>query len=159
VIDQAEVLIRKFGASLLVELYELVKRAGDESCALQLFFVVNSDQAVESLLALNGGKLFTVVDVPPAAVEDVERCLGATVASVYRDMEGVLGAAIQYAREDADGGTHCQQWPTDLVTYKRQFWEASYESKFGVTTAVSEDEIAAAVKGDRKHPVSFPRGS
>lgn len=147
VIDQAEELIGALGAELLVGLYELVKMAKTKPKTLRLIFVVNSDKAVESLLALNGGDLFTVVTVPQPSVSDVEKQLGKHTASVYKDMHGSLGVAMSYARqEDAAAENEPEvERAKARVTYHDKYQE-TFLRKFGVERAVSLEEIRAVGK-------------
>jgi hypothetical protein len=137
VIDQAEGLIRTLGAPFLVELFELVKRARDEPHALQLIFVVTSDLAVQSLEALNGGVLFTVVDVPQPEVGEVERLLGKPTAAVYKEMGGSLGVAMDYVTTQPAGQTAAQ--------YQKQR-EMSFMKKYGVKNPVDKDAIRRYVR-------------
>jgi hypothetical protein len=96
VFDQAEELIGRLGAKFVNYMNQLTKTACDQPHSLQLFFIVNTDNAVKSLQALNGGNRFLVVDVTKPSVEAVRDSMGERFSEVYEDVDCIFGVAKDY---------------------------------------------------------------
>jgi hypothetical protein len=131
IIDQAEELIRAHRAEFLVLVKELVRLNRNCPSTLQIIFVVNTNEAVQSLQNLNGGDLFEpVVQCPTPDMIHVEATLGAKVAGLFDKFDRRLGVAMSY---DKIGGPTT---PEDFL----EAYRASYK-KDVVSTVVTKDEI------------------
>ena len=143
IIDRAEELIRRYRADFLVLVKELVRINCNCPSTLQVIFVVNTNEAVQSLQNLNGGDLFEpVVQCPTPNVAQVEAALGKKVAGFFVKFDNRLGVAMSYNRLDVamsyDGATN----PADKFFEE---YQASY--KKDVEKTVTKDEIGELTDG------------
>ena len=153
IIDQSEELIAMYRAAFVTQVEHLVKFGRDFPTHLQLMFVVNTEAAVDSLLALNGGDLFRVVEYQNPAADDVRAAFGASVAidkiqrgtsqtifvpidefvEVFTGVDNNIGLAFSYYND-----TFANESPAEYKARK----EASYTDKRKVINAVTKAEIA-----------------
>jgi hypothetical protein len=135
IIDQAEELICAHRADFLLTVSPLVKLCRDRPSTLQLIFVVNSDAAVQSLDALNGGTLFTLVQCPKPSYDDVVVSFGADeqFVDIFRKLDSCIGLVYDYFRDHKDSES-----PEQYLLRKRR----SYLDIIQVVKEVSREELA-----------------
>lgn len=100
VVDQAEELLRAYGADFLVGVYNLVKGARDHK-TVQLILVINSENAVKSLKLMNGGNVFDIIYAPKVTRNAVVKEYGEEFAKIFDACDSCLGVALDYVRDKA----------------------------------------------------------
>jgi hypothetical protein len=98
VVDQAEELLRAYGADFLVGVYNLVKGARDHK-TVQLILVINSENAVKSLKLMNGGDVFDIIYAPKVTRNAVVKEYGEEFAKIFDACDSCLGVALDYVRK------------------------------------------------------------
>lgn len=97
-VDQAEELLRAYGADFLVGVYNLVKGARDHK-TVQLILVINSENAVKSLKLMNGGNVFDIIYAPKVTRNAVVKEYGEEFAKIFDACDSCLGVALDYVRD------------------------------------------------------------
>jgi hypothetical protein len=100
VVDQAEELLRAYGADFLIGVYNLVKGARDHK-TVQLILVINSENAVKSLKLMNGGNMFDIIYAPKVTRNAVVKEYGEEFAKIFDACDSCLGVALDYVRVKA----------------------------------------------------------
>lgn len=149
VIDQTDVLIRRYGENFLSEMCRFFRTAQRQPEQLELYLIVSSTEAVESLQAIrNGRDLFQVVDVPLPDVKNVEKEFGCDFASVFKDLNCNVGMTRDYMDNNMTG------FPTELLVsggdphqvreqrqkYHQNYVE-NYQQMWGVHKALTKEEL------------------
>jgi len=141
--DQAEELLAKHRVDFLQHLKPFVFLQRDSPDAICVILVVNTENGKKSLLSLNGGCLFSSVEVPLCVAEAVRGALGANqIQEVFGDqfdafwekycnfriVHTVLSKRVPESRLDA--------FAKELL--------GCYEDVYKLETPVSQAELKAA---------------
>eukprot|EP01038_Epipyxis_sp_PR26KG_P017399 gene17399-24047_t len=131
IIDQAEELIKHHRADFMNTIFTLVKYCKDTPNSVQLVIVVNSQNAVASLEALNGGDLFEVIKCPRPKLDAVERYRSQDYCEKFKKLQYCIGITDDFVSKSRDQAP--EQYLDDHI--------ASYIKGHGVTRPVTKDEL------------------
>ena len=95
VVDHAEMLLRAYRADFLVRFLNLAKMCRDTDL-LRLVLVIDSENAVNALKLINGGGMFSIVQVPKVSREAVVDQYGKEFAKIFDECDGCIGVAFDY---------------------------------------------------------------
>lgn len=95
VVDHAEELLRSYRTDVLISFHNLVKQARDVDL-FRLVLIVRTENAVKSLMLINGGNMFDVIKAPKVSREAIVVQYGKDFAQVFDDCDHCIGIALDY---------------------------------------------------------------